>query len=69
MRTTRRVTADLPASLVEEATRASGKSVTATLVDGLQLVKRAQAWERARPLKGKIDLDLDLDLSRERRRR
>ena len=65
----KRITANLPAALLEEATAVTGGGITETLVAGLQLVKRSRAASKADALKGKIALDIDLDLSRERRRR
>jgi hypothetical protein len=64
----RRITANLPADLLEAACRTSGKGITDTLVEGLELVRRSAALGKARRLKGKLDLRLDLDLSRERPR-
>jgi len=46
----------------------TGKGITETLVEGLRLVRRARAYEKARALRGKIRLTIDLDESRERRR-
>lgn len=63
---TKRVTANLPRELLEEATKASGKGITATLIEGLELVRRSAAYEKAMALKGKIRLDVDLEVSRER---
>jgi hypothetical protein len=65
----RRITANLPDDLLEEAMQASGKGVTETLKEGLRLVKRTRAHGKALRLKGKIRLDVDLEGSRERRRR
>ena len=65
----KRITANLPAALLEEATAVTGVGITETLVAGLELVKRSRAAAKARALKGKITLDLDLEVSRERRRR
>jgi hypothetical protein len=65
---TKRITANLPADLLEQATKVTGSGITETLIQGLQLLKRSSAFE-ALPLKGKINLDLDLDISRERTRR
>ena len=65
----KRVTANLPAALLEEATAVTGAGITETIVAGLELVKRTRAAAKARALKGKIDVDLDLEVSRERRRR
>jgi hypothetical protein len=47
----------------------TGKGITETLVEGLRLVRRARAYEKAMALRGKVNLSIDLDVSRERRRR
>ena len=65
----RRITANLPADLLEQAMRATGRGITETLVEGLERLKRADAHRRALALKGKIQVVVDLDASRERRRR
>ena len=69
MTKTRRVTANLPDQLLEEAMAVTGKGITETLVEGLRLVRRARAYEKAMALRGKVKLAIDLDVSRERRRR
>lgn len=65
----KRITANLPAVLLEEATAVTGAGITETLVAGLELITRSRAAAKARALKGKLDLDVDLEASRERRRR
>jgi hypothetical protein len=65
----RRVTANLPEQLLEEAMEVTGKGITETLVEGLRLVRRARAYDKAMALRGKVALSIDLDTSRERRRR
>jgi hypothetical protein len=65
----RRITANLPEQLLEDAMEVTGKGITETLVEGLRLVRRARAYERAMALRGKVNLSIDLDVSRERRRR
>ncbi len=67
--TARRITANLPADLLDDAMRVTGKGITATIVDGLLRVRRSRAFRRAMALKGTIRLDVDLEASRERRRR
>jgi len=67
--TTRRVTANLPEDLLEEAMEATGAGITETLTEGLRLVRRTRAYAKAMALKGKLRLRVDLDVSRERRRR
>lgn len=63
---TRRVTANLPRKLLKEAMKNTGVGMTETLVQGLLMVKRSRAFEKAMRLKGKIKLNIDLDASRER---
>lgn len=65
----RRITANLPEQLLEAAMEVTGKGITETLVEGLRLVRRARAYEKAMALRGKVNLSIDLDASRERRRR
>jgi hypothetical protein len=69
MNGTRRVTANLPIDLLGQATKASGKGITETLVAGLALVRRSAAAGKAKALRGRIRLDVDLEVSRERSRR
>jgi hypothetical protein len=63
---TRRVTANLPEELLEEACRVTGQGITQTLIQGLQMVRRTLAAQKAGALKGKLHLKLDLDVLRER---
>lgn len=62
----RRVTANLPAGLLEEARRVSGAGVTETLKQGLSLITRGAALTKASRLRGRLKLDVDLQVSRER---
>lgn len=66
---TKRITANLPESLLEEATRVTGKGITETLVTGLELVRRSRAHGKAAALRGKLVLDVELEAARERTRR
>jgi hypothetical protein len=65
----RRITANLPAGLLDEAMRATGRGITETIVEGLERVKRADAYRKAIALKGKIHIAVDIDAARERGRR
>jgi hypothetical protein len=65
----KRVTANLPKDLLDGAMAVTGKGITETLVEGLRLVRRARAYEKAMALRGKLRLDVDLEESRERHRR
>ncbi len=69
MTNARRITANLPRTLLEEAMEVTGGGITETLVEGLRLVRRTAAYEKALALRGKVDLRIDLEESRERRRR
>jgi hypothetical protein len=65
----KRTTANLPEDLLGEAMKVTKKGITETLIDGLRLIKRSAAYEKAQALKGKLHLQVDLDVSRERHRR
>ncbi len=65
----RRVTANLPRGLLDDACKTAGKGITETLVQGLEMVRRAAAAGKARRLRGKLKLDVDLEVSRERAHR
>lgn len=67
--TIKRISANLPAELLEDAMETTGRGITDTLTEGLELVRRTGAYRKAMRLKGKIELDLDMDVSRERRPR
>lgn len=62
----RRITANLPEGLLEAALETTGRGITETLIQGLQLVRRSRAYEKGMSLKGRLELDLDLDTLRER---
>lgn len=65
----KRITANLPEDLLNEAMSVTRKGITETLVEGLRLVRRARGFEKAMALRGKVRLDVDLEASRERSRR
>ena len=67
MTTAKRITANLPKDLLEEAMKVTRKGITETLVEGLRQVRRRHAYETAMALRGKIKLAIDLGGSRERR--
>jgi hypothetical protein len=69
MKGARRITANLSAELLAQAMEVTGKGITGTLVEGLRLVRRARAYEKALALRGKLALSIDIGASRERRRR
>jgi hypothetical protein len=62
----KRVTVNLPAKLLSEAEQVSGRGITETIVQGLELLARRRAYAKALALKGKLRLGINLDSSRER---
>ncbi len=66
---TRRVTANLPAELLDAAMDVTDKGITETLIEGLEQVRRRRFYEKLKQLKGKIHLNIDIDESRGRRHR
>ncbi len=66
---TRRITANIPADLLEKAMEVTGQGITETLIEGLEQVRRRRFYEKAMALRGKINLNIDIDESRGRRRR
>ena len=64
----KRITANLPEELLTSALSVTNKSITETLVEGLERIKRSSAYSKAQSLKGKIDLKIDIRKSRERDR-
>lgn len=69
MKKAKRITANIPQDLLDEATKVTRSGITETLIQGLELIKRSSAYTKAQDLKGKLDISVDLDLSRERPRR
>jgi hypothetical protein len=65
----KRITANLPEDLLQEAMKVTRKGITDTLVEGLRLVRRTRGYQKAMALRGKVRLDLNLEASRERGRR
>jgi hypothetical protein len=54
MATSRKITVEVPAELLEKAQEASGEGITQTIRTGLQLVAASRAYARLRQLRGKV---------------
>ena len=52
----KRITANIPDDLLNEAQNVTSLGITETLVLGLKLIKRRGAFEKALELRGKIKL-------------
>lgn len=57
---TRRITANLPEHLLDEAQKAIGLGITETLIRGLEEIVRKGTLLKAQKLKGKLKLQADL---------
>lgn len=51
-----KITVEVPAELLEQAQRVTGQGITGTVRRGLELVARADAYERLRGMRGKVRL-------------
>ena len=56
----RKITVNVPAKILAEATRLTGKGVTATVIEGLTELSRREMRSVLRGLKGKVRFELDL---------
>lgn len=57
---TKKITINVPADVLEHATRLTGNGVTLTVIEGLREIERRAKRSALRQLRGKIRLDLNL---------
>ena len=60
----KKITANIPARLLEQAQEATGLGITETLVAGLEELERARKRSALRMLRGKVRFELDLGKTR-----
>jgi hypothetical protein len=60
----KKITANIPARLLEQAQQATGLGITETLVAGLEELERARKRSALRMLRGKVRFELDLGKTR-----
>ena len=60
----KKITANLPASLLERAQQLTGQGITETLITALQELERSHKRSALRALRGRIRIDLDLERTR-----
>jgi hypothetical protein len=60
----RKITANIPADILTNAQRTTGKGVILTLIEGLKALDRQARLSALRQLRGKVGFDLDLDRTR-----
>jgi len=67
MATSRKITVEVPAELLEKAQQASGSGITQTIRTGLQLVAASRAYASLRQMRGKVRFSRSLaDLKSDR---
>jgi Arc/MetJ-type ribon-helix-helix transcriptional regulator len=54
VKTSRKITVELPEKLLEQAQEASGEGITQTIRTGLQLVAASRTYARLREMRGKV---------------
>jgi hypothetical protein len=63
-----KVTVHVDRDLLKKARQRTGKGVTATIREGLELVAAGRVYDRLRALRGKVSFSLDLQRLRKDRR-
>jgi len=63
----RKITVEVPETLLERAQEVSGKGITATIRQGLELVAAARTFEDLRKLRGRVRISIDLAEARKDR--
>jgi hypothetical protein len=64
MSAVRKITVNVPADVLDDATRITGKGVTDTVIEGLAELRRREMRSALRGLKGKVRFELDLTRTR-----
>ena len=60
----KKITVNLPASVLERATQITGKGITPTILEGLLELERRSRRSALRSLRGRVRFDLDLERTR-----
>ncbi len=63
----RKITVQVPESLLEQAQKSSGQGITETVRRGLQLVAAGDTYRKLRELRGAVSLSIDIETLREDR--
>lgn len=65
MKPQRKITVHIPEDLLQRALDSSGKGLTATVRQGLELIAAGRAYQQLRRLRGKVRFSIDLKKMRE----
>jgi hypothetical protein len=57
---TRKITVNVPVSVLENAVKITGKGITSTIIEGLEELDRRAKRSALRALRGKVRFELDL---------
>lgn len=57
----RKITVEVPESLLRKAQRSTGAGITATVRQGLELVAASEAYGKLRKLRGKVQFSVTLE--------
>lgn len=68
MKANKKYTVELEESLVKSAVRATGKSFTDTVRQGLRILAASEAYSELSKMRGTVDLDLDVKKMRKDKR-
>jgi hypothetical protein len=60
----RKITVNVPSDVLDKATRATGKGVTATVIEGLEELRKREMRSTLRRLQGRVAFSLDLEKTR-----
>jgi len=60
MKQPKKITVNVPEELLSRAQRSTGRGITQTITQGLELLAAADTFDRIRSLRGKIKYSLDL---------
>jgi hypothetical protein len=67
MKTSQKITIEVPRELLQRALKTTGKGTAATIRQGLELVAASAAYDGIQKLRGRIRLKLDVGRLREDR--
>ena len=67
MEQAKKITIQIPGSLLRKAQKATGKGITLTVKQGLELLAAGKSYEKLRSLRGKVKFSIDLKTLREDR--
>jgi hypothetical protein len=62
--TVKKITANIPVKILEQAQATTGLGITETLIAGLEELERSRKRTALRMLRGKVRLDINLDKTR-----